>query len=177
MSVIDRSCFSYQVAAGSTTSEYSPVVVIRKSTLTSRSSFPRGISSRQRTSAGRSASGSASASGPSWVEPSRWRRKYSCPLPEEPSRFERQTKNTRGWFSGALGSSTAKRSRPDLSSAMMWAAGSSASSARSSGLRSNCGNPGIQPIRTALAWASIAVMPANRPRPSGDAKRSGRSRS
>ena len=33
--------------------------------------------------------------------------KYSWPLPEEPSRFERQTKNTRGKFSGALGSSTA----------------------------------------------------------------------
>ena len=49
MSVIDRSYFSYQVAAGSTTSEYRPVVVIRKSTLTSRSSLPRGISSRQRT--------------------------------------------------------------------------------------------------------------------------------
>ena len=181
MSVIDRSYFSYQVAAGSTTSEYRPVVVMRKSTVTSRSSLPRGISSRQRTLDGRSPAGSGSASGPSWTAPSRWRRKYSWPLPEEPSRFERQTKNTRGKLDGALGSSTAKFRRPALSSDTTCSAGStpaaSASSASSSGLRSNCGNDGIQPIRTALACASIAVMPSNRPAPSGDANRSGRSRS
>ena len=167
MSVIDRSYFSYQVAAGSTTSEYSPVVVIRKSTLTSRSSFPRGISSVQRTVAGRSPGGSGSASGPSWDAPSRWRMKYSWPLPDEPSRFERQTKKTRGWLDGALGSSTAKPRRPALSSETTCSAASApaacASSARSSGLRSNVGSPGIHPIRTALAWASMADLPCEQP--------------
>ncbi len=107
--------------------------------------------------------------------------KYSWPLPDEPRRFERQTKKTRGWLDGALGSSTAKPRRPALSSDTTCAAGSApaacASSARSSGLRSNVGSPGIHPIRTALAWASMAVCPANSPRPDGDAKRSGRRRS
>ena len=144
-------------------------------------SQPRGASSRQRTSAGRSSGGNSSARGPSWTAPSRWRMKYSWPLPEEPSRLERQTKNTRGKLDGALGSSTAKLSRPDFSSDTTCSAGStpaaSASATSSSGLRSNVGNDGIQPIRTALACASIAVMPANRPAPSGDANRSGRSRS
>ena len=51
MSVIDRSCFSYQVAAGSTMSVQA-VVVMRKSTLTQGRACPRGISSRQRTSPG-----------------------------------------------------------------------------------------------------------------------------
>ena len=53
MSVLDRSCFSYQVAAGSTTSENSVVLVIRKSSESSRSSLPAGASSRHRTSTGR----------------------------------------------------------------------------------------------------------------------------
>ena len=53
MSVLDRSYFSYQVAAGSTTSENSVVDVIRKSSVSSRSSLPAGASSRQRTSRGR----------------------------------------------------------------------------------------------------------------------------
>ena len=170
MSVIDRSYFSYHVAAGSTTSEYSPVVVMRKSTLTSRSSLPRGISlapaharrALARRAAARPAARRAAA-------PSRWRRKYSWPLPEEPSRFERHTKNTRGKLAGALGSSTAKRSRPGLELGRRRARPASrrrpaASSASSSGLRSNVGNDGIQPIRTALACASIAVCPSNRPR-------------
>ncbi|SUA02526.1 Uncharacterised protein [Mycolicibacterium fortuitum] len=50
MSVLDRSCFSYQVAAGNTMSENSVVLVLRKSRDSSRSSFPTGASSRQRTS-------------------------------------------------------------------------------------------------------------------------------
>lgn len=41
-SVHDRSNFSYQVAAGNTTSAKLAVLVIRKSKLTSRSSFPMG---------------------------------------------------------------------------------------------------------------------------------------
>ena len=54
MSDVLRSCFSYQVAVGRTTSEYMLVVDIRKSMLTIRSSFPTGASSRQTTSFGRS---------------------------------------------------------------------------------------------------------------------------
>jgi hypothetical protein len=53
MSVVLRSCFSYQVAAGSTTSEKIVVLVIRKSRLSSRSSLPSGASSCQTTSLGR----------------------------------------------------------------------------------------------------------------------------
>jgi hypothetical protein len=54
MSVLDRSCFSYQVAAGSTTSENSVVDVIRKSNDSSMSSLPTG------------------ASGSGWSPRSRW---------------------------------------------------------------------------------------------------------
>jgi hypothetical protein len=62
-SVLDRSCFSYQVAAGSRMSENSMVEVIRKSIVTSRSSFPSGVSSRQRTSRGRASGGASSDRG------------------------------------------------------------------------------------------------------------------
>jgi len=61
MSVLERSCFSYQVAAGRSTSPNNPLLVIRKSMLTSRSSFPAGPSSRHLTSRGRSPSGVSSA--------------------------------------------------------------------------------------------------------------------
>ena len=44
ISVLDRSAFSYQVAAGSTTSESMVVEVIRKSIDISRSSLPSGTS-------------------------------------------------------------------------------------------------------------------------------------
>ena len=44
--------------------------------------------------------------------PSRWRRKYSCPFPEEPSRLERHTVSTRGKLAGLSGSLAAKRDRP-----------------------------------------------------------------
>jgi hypothetical protein len=95
MSVLDRSCFSYQVAAGRTTSAYSVVEVIRKSSASSRSSLPSGASSRQVTSRGRWPSG-ASRARTELDAPSRCLRKYSFPLPEEPSRFARHTVRTRG---------------------------------------------------------------------------------
>ena len=77
-SVEERSTFSYQVAAGSTTSEKSAFEVIRKSIVVSRSSLPVGAGSRQATSAGRSSSGGAPRRAPpSSVVPSRCRRKYS----------------------------------------------------------------------------------------------------
>ena len=79
MSVLDRSCFSYQVAAGSRTSPNRPVEVIRKSMLTSRSSLPSGVSSRQVTSCGRSSSGVSSAR-TALAVPSRCLRKNSLPL-------------------------------------------------------------------------------------------------
>ncbi|CAM5672788.1 hypothetical protein SANTM175S_10606 [Streptomyces antimycoticus] len=61
MSVLDRSCFSYQVAAGSTRSAKRVVEVIRKSSASSRSSFPRGARSCQVRSAGRRSGGISSA--------------------------------------------------------------------------------------------------------------------
>ena len=114
MSVLERSCFSYQVAAGSSTSPNSPVEVIRKSMLTSRSSLPSGVSSRQVTSCGR-ASGGVSSARTAFEVPSRCLRKNSLPLLEEPSRLARQTVSTRGQFSGASGSSTANFRSPDFS--------------------------------------------------------------
>ena len=95
MSVLLRSYFSYQVAAGSTMSENSVVLVIRKSRVSSRSSLPIGASSRHLTSRGRSTA-SASLARSEWSVPSRCFRKYSLPLPELPSRFERQTVSRRG---------------------------------------------------------------------------------
>ena len=50
MSEVLRSFFSYQVAVGSTMSEYMQVVDMRKSSVTSRSSFPSGASSCHTTS-------------------------------------------------------------------------------------------------------------------------------
>ena len=115
MSVVEMSCFSYQVAAGSTMSEYVQVLVIRKSTVVTRSSLARGASSRQRTSPGRSRSGDSPARTASST-PSRCRMKYSMPLPEEPSRLARHTVITRGKLAGLSGSSPAKPSRPAFSS-------------------------------------------------------------
>ena len=59
-SVVERSYFSYQVAAGSTTSENIALLVMRKSIVVSRSRALWG-SSRQRTSRGRSSGGDSSA--------------------------------------------------------------------------------------------------------------------
>ena len=57
MSVVARSYFSYQVAAGSTTSECSVVEVLRKSAVHMRSSLPSGAGSRHVMDAGRRPSG------------------------------------------------------------------------------------------------------------------------
>ena len=142
MSVLDRSCFSYQVAAGRTTSANRVVEVIRKSIASSRSSLPSGACSCQVTSRGRSPSGASSARS-ELSAPSRCRRKYSLPLPEEPSRLARQTVRTRGKFSGASGSSAAKRSRPAASSSVTNVAGVSPdrtiASPRSSGFQLKVG--------------------------------------
>ena len=89
-SVVEMSCFSYHVAAGSTTSECSAVPAMRKSSVTTRSSLPSGACSRQRTSLGRCSGGVWSAVTVFVGIPGRCLRKYSSPL-LEPSRFERQT--------------------------------------------------------------------------------------
>ena len=108
MSVVDRSCFSYQVAAGRTMSETRVVDVLRKSVVIIRSSLPCGASSRQVIDCGRSW-GSSSVAEASESTPSMWRRKNSVPLAEEPIRLVRQFSRMRGQFSGASGSSPAKR--------------------------------------------------------------------
>ncbi len=148
------------------------VLVIRKSRLTSMSSFPVGACSRHTTSSGR-ASGGASVARSDESVPSRCLRKYSFPFDDDPSRFARQIVSTRGKFSGASGSSQANRSSPDRNRSTTYSPGlcsdAAISSARSRGLRSNVGCEGIQPIRADWATTSAAVFPANRPEPNGDA--------
>src|SRR5699024_5000025 len=79
MSVVDRSYFSYQVAAGRMTSECNVWLVIRKSRVTTRSIFPSGDSSRHLTSFGRNPSGVSSA--PTVLStPRRCLRKYCSPF-------------------------------------------------------------------------------------------------
>src|SRR3972149_8062993 len=97
MSEVLRSFFSYQVAVGSTMSEYTHVVDIRKSSVTSRSSFPFGPSSCQTTSFGFTFPvAPKSLPCTPWRVPSRCLRKYSWPLPDEPRMFERHTNMLRG---------------------------------------------------------------------------------
>ena len=115
MSEVLRSFFSYQVAVGRTMSEYMQVVDMRKSSVTRRSSFPSGASSCQTTSLGFFLPVSPrSLPITPCVVPSRCFRKYSWPLPEEPSRLERQTKRLRGQFFGLSGSSQESLSSPDF---------------------------------------------------------------
>src|SRR5665811_27901 len=80
ISVVDRSCFSYQVAGGRTTSLKTVVDVIRKSLVTNRSSFPSGASSCHFIVFGR-CSGVDSGARTAESVPSRCLRKYSLPLP------------------------------------------------------------------------------------------------
>jgi hypothetical protein len=142
MSVVDRSCFSYQVAAGSTTSEWRVWLVMRKSRVSIRSTFPIGASSLHRTSRGRRCSG-VSSSVAAESTPSRWRKKYWSPFAEEPSVFARQIDQIFGWFCGASGSSAAKLIPPFLSWStrygMVSSPASAARSATSRELMSNCG--------------------------------------
>ena len=81
MSVEERSCFSYHVAAGRTMSDSSVVEVIRKSAERSRSSLPSGASSLHTTSDGLGAAGFSLPMTFEWV-PSRCLRKYSLPFAE-----------------------------------------------------------------------------------------------
>ena len=168
MSVVERSCFSYQVAAGSTTSLKIVDDVIRKSIVISRSSRPSAAFSAHTTSLGRLSGGASTAVAAESV-PSRWRRKYSLPFADEPSRLERHSDSTRGWLSSCSGSSTANRSRPAFSSAATYAGASSPAASASSAscrlLRSKVGYDGDHPSRTDCASRSITVLPAKTPVP------------
>src|SRR5665647_3539708 len=105
MSDVLRSFFSYQLAVGRTMSEYMQVVDIRKSSVTSRSSFPSGAVSCHTTSDGFFLPSSPrSLPITPCLVPSRCLRKYSWPLPDAPNRFERQTNRLRGQFLGLSGS-------------------------------------------------------------------------
>ena len=105
MSLVLRSFFSYQLAVGSTMSLYRQVVLMRKSSVTTRSSLPTGASSCHFTSLGFASSAPRSLPWMPFSVPSRCLQKYSWPLPDEPSRLLRHTNSTRGQFCGASGSS------------------------------------------------------------------------
>src|SRR5665811_1738058 len=118
MSEVLRSFFSYQVAVGSTMSEYMQVVDMRKSMVTSRSSFPSGASSCHSTSWGFCAPVVPKSLPITPFEvPNRCFRKYSCPLPDAPKRLERHTNRLRGQLAGLSGSSQESFSSPDFSAA------------------------------------------------------------
>ena len=95
MSVDDMSCFSYQVAAGSTMSELNVVDVLRKSVVSIKSNLPWGASSRHLIDSGRS-SGLISSVVASESMPSMWRRKNSVPFADDPNKFVRQFNKIRG---------------------------------------------------------------------------------
>src|SRR3546814_13839207 len=77
---------------------------MRKSSVTSRSSFPLGASSCHFTSLGLTAPVSPrSLPCTPWAVPSRCLRKYSWPLPDEPSRLDRHTNMLRGQLDGSSG--------------------------------------------------------------------------
>src|SRR5512133_4089662 len=105
MSLVLRSFFSYQVAVGSTMSLYRQVVLMRKSSVTSRSSLPSGALSCHTTSVGLASSAPRSLPCTPCAVPSRCLRKYSWPLPEDPRMLERQTNRLRGQLDGWSGSS------------------------------------------------------------------------
>ncbi len=162
MSEVLRSFFSYQVAVGSTMSEYMQVVDIRKSSVTSRSSLPSGASSCQTTSSGFCPPKlPRSLPCTPWLVPSRCFRKYSWPLPELPSRFERHTNRLRGKLAGLSGSSQDILSPPDFSIPTAYSFGSLPAAAASfttcSGLVCSCGALGSQPIRSARTLKSIRL--------------------
>ena len=172
MSVLDRSAFSYQVAAGSTTSDSRVVDVIRKSIDISRSSLPSGChrSTQHRWAASASGAGCACRFD---VVPSRWRRKYSLPLLD----------GRAGW--------PARRSAPAASSRDCRVGDASFSSPEPIARRRRRGSPRrrpglvgdveagpvelrierVQPIATAELSTSIVCLSRNRPRPSGLARR------
>ena len=145
------------------------VLVIRKSSVSSRSSLPAGASSCQVTSRGRRLRRRLGRPAPRASVPSRCRRKYSLPLAEEPSRLARQTVSTRGKFSGASGSSQANRSRPAFSSSddVRRRPARPAAAARRRRGRAGCGRrsgtTASSPSAPTAAIRSAVARPANAP--------------
>src|SRR5512139_3134793 len=150
MSLVLRSFVSYQVAVGSTMSEYRQVVLIRKSSVTSRSSLPSGALSCQTTSCGLASSWPRSLPCTPLLVPSRCLRKYSWPLPDEPRMLERHTNMLRGQFAGWSGSLQLILRLPSLSDLTVYSLASmpAASALRTtcSGLVCSCGADGSQPM-------------------------------
>lgn len=141
MSVLEMSAFSYQVAAGSTTSDTSVVEVIRKSIDIIRSSLPSGMSPSQVTSTGRTPSSGGTAD--VGVGTQQMPQEVFAPLPDEPIRLARHTVSTRGQLTGLSGSVTAslRLRRPSCSATYSATSRPAvrASSATSRLDRSNCG--------------------------------------
>ena len=154
MSEVFKSSFSYQVAVGNTTSAYKQVVDIRKSNTTSKSSLPS-AAGRIFTSVGLMQSLWFSSPNTAFCVPSKYLRKYSCPLPDEPRMFERQTNILRGKLLGWSGSLHDISSEPFFSPLTVYCTGStpacSACAVMSKGLVCICGALGSQPMRSALA--------------------------
>src|SRR5699024_2898028 len=144
ISVEDKSCFSYQVAAGKIISEYNGVEVILKSNDTSKSSLPS-VSSLHLISSG-FVSSFASAIKPD-LAPSKCFIKYSCPFAELEIKLERHKNKVFGWFSLASGSSIANLVSLDFTesialfkiSSLLNAQSSFASSPNNKLFLSNCG--------------------------------------
>src|SRR5690606_25547365 len=111
------SSFSYQVAVGRTMSEYTQVEDMRKSRVVTRSSLPIAPSSTHSASVGLKPSARLPRSSfiTPFLVPSRYLSMYSCPLPEEPSRLERETNMLRGKCSGLSGCSQERRRLPSFS--------------------------------------------------------------
>ena len=86
---------------------------MRKSSVTNKSSLPSGAFSRQVTSRGFLPFDSP-RSFPStpWDVPNKCLSMYSCPLPDDPRRLERQMKRLRGKLRGSSGSSQDNRREP-----------------------------------------------------------------
>ena len=155
MSEVFRSSFSYQVAVGNTISEYRQVDDIRKSKVVTKSSFPVAPSATHSASLGIMPPllPLSSFMTPLLV-PSKYLSIYSCPLPEEPNRLERQINILRGKFSGLSGCSAEKRIPPLFSCSTKYSLGSlpaaSASRVICSGFLFSWGALGNQPKRSDL---------------------------
>ena len=149
---------------------------MRKSTLTSRSSLPRGISSRQRTLGRALALGSGSASGPSWVGAEQVAQEVLLALARGAEQVrapdEEHAREVRRARSGRRPRS---RSRPALSSLDHVLDGVAPAASRLVGeLRAGCGRtsgrPGIQPMPHRLR-VRVDRGPARRTGPCRAARR------
>ena len=152
MSDVFKSSFSYHVAVGKTTSAYKQVVDMRKSSTTNKSNLP---STAGRTVISFGVMQCASSPNTAFCVPNKYFRKYSCPLPDEPKMFERQTNILRGKFFGLSGSLHDMSMLPFFKPSTVNCTGSTPASAAmrviSMGLVLNCGAEGNQPMRSALA--------------------------